>query len=40
MTDLFAPVQIVVDTDKLLESLGWRSATQGYDGEWYEEGGA
>lgn len=36
---LIAPVQIVVDTDKLLDQLGWCDVEQDYDGEPVEVGG-
>lgn len=39
-TNLSAPVEIVVDTEKLLEQIGWREAYQLSDGDYAEEGGS
>lgn len=37
--NLYAPVQIVVDTEKLLDRIGWRDVEYSYDGEPEEVGG-
>lgn len=37
--NLYAPVQIVVDTEKLLNQIGWRDVKYGHDGELEEVGG-
>lgn len=39
MTNYTAPVQIVVDTEKLLDQIGWHDYGYDRDGEPYEEGG-
>jgi hypothetical protein len=39
MTELYAPVQVVVDTDKLLDQIGWRETDYNYEGEEYEQTG-
>ena len=38
-TEFTAPVQIIVDTEKLLDQIGWRKTGYDYEGDAYEETG-